>query len=362
MIELLDGIILAKNAPKEAVSFSLEKGTLNYIPYSEQYKFNFLMLKNQSLDKGVFKINDIQIYPDENSETSLFFLSVNSLIRIHLCFLCPNSEKKARVKEVQDQLILLRDLPVETDEDKTNKIIAIINRVDELSPAYALFDLNDSVNNYAGFVESELAKHAANINIIILEKKTESVDSAIEVDRGDISLSIGDEPVLGKETKPKKQKIFKEPNGPFLKEFVHIFKEDKSAFAALIVPSISVLVFSMLSPLYAQTNKILLVPFIIAIIIGFVLYMIMVYRFAEFENRNQMISFTLCNLGSVLIGYGASLGIYFLFLNFDQDIKALQSKNAVGIIVSIILALLLVTSPIYVPFISRLIKKLFKKK
>ena len=74
MVELLSGIILSKNAPKEEISFSYEKGTLNYISYEERYKFNFLMIKNESLDKGTFKINDVQIYPEESNESSLFFL------------------------------------------------------------------------------------------------------------------------------------------------------------------------------------------------------------------------------------------------------------------------------------------------
>ena len=290
MVELLSGIILSKNAPKEEISFSYEKGTLNYISYEERYKFNFLMLKNESLDKGTFKINDVQIYPEESNESSLFFLSVNSLIRIHLCFLVNKDEKKAKVKSTQDELITLRDLPVETEEEKTNKIIAILNKVEELAPAYALFDLNDSTNDYGMLIINELEKHAANINIIILEKKPDDEANSIETSKSNVSLTIGDG--VFEETKVKKEKTHSDG---FFKEFKYIFKEDLSAFGALVVPTISVLLFALLSPLYAQTNKVLLVPFIIAMVIGFVLFEIMIYRFADFKNKEQMISFTLLN-------------------------------------------------------------------
>ena len=356
MIELLNGVILGKGCPKEEVSFSLEKGTINYIPYEERYKFNFLMLKNQSLDKGTFKINDVQIYPDESNESSLFFLSVNSLIRIHLCFLVKKDEKKAKVKFTQDELVKLRDLPVETDEDKNNKIVAILNRVEELAPAYALFDLNDFTNEYGIFAINELEKHAQNINIVVLEKKAEEA-LPIEAMQSNVTLDIGDEMV--EQPKTKKEKA---PSNGFFKEFAQIFKEDISAFGALVVPTISVLLFSMLSPLYAQTNKVLLIPFILAMIIGFVLFCIMIYRFAEFKNKEQLISFIILTTGSVGLGAGASVGIYFLFLTFDQEIKALQSKNVTGIVVTIILALLLVTSSLYIPPLVNLVKKLFKKK
>ena len=84
MVELKEGIILSKKAPKEPISFSYEKGTINYIPYEEIYKFNFLKLKDQALDKGELFIDGIKIYPDENNESSLFVLAVNSLIKVTL--------------------------------------------------------------------------------------------------------------------------------------------------------------------------------------------------------------------------------------------------------------------------------------
>ena len=60
MIELKDGLILGKSAPKEVVSFNYEKGEIHYIDYSSFYIYKFLKLKDQSLDKGEFFIDGVK--------------------------------------------------------------------------------------------------------------------------------------------------------------------------------------------------------------------------------------------------------------------------------------------------------------
>ena len=360
MVELPEGIILSKGAPKEAISFSYEKGSLNVIPYNEKYKFAFLMLKNQSLDSGTFIVDGVTIFPNEEGEDSLFFLTVNSLIRIHLCFVVAPSEKKEKVKHVQSELMTLIEMPLETEEDKNNKIVAILNKVDELSPNYILVDFNDPSNSKYEFILNELNNHVFSLNIIALDKEGDGKNqNEQKEDFKEMDLLLGstaEEPI--EEVKTKKAV----DNKSFWKTLSLMAKENVTAFLSFIVPSLGVISFSLLSPLYAQTNKVLLIPFIITIVLCFSLFMIMTYRCAEFKSRNEMFAYAILNAASVLTGYGLSIAIYFIFLNFDKEIAELKSANKTGIIISVVLTLLLLSAFFYVPLLVNTFKKLTKKK
>lgn len=371
MIELLDGVILAKDAPKEACSFSFEKGSVNFIDYNDKYKFNFLALKNQSLDSGTFKIDEHQIYPNENNDYSLFFMAVNSLVRFNLCFVVETKQKKEKVKAVQDALVTLRDLPTETDEDKQNKIVSIFDCVSKLQPSYLLLDFNDSVNTNRVFIEQQLQKHAADVLIIVLSEKAVIEESKeeetpfFEEDSYEINIGGDKKPIVKTTTQktskqPKKEKV--KAGDSFGKTFAGMFKENYMVFLSFIAPALGVIAFTLLSPLYAQTNKVLLIPFIITICICFILFMIMTYKCAVFENKKQLIAYSILNTSSILIAFGLSILFYFLFLNFDKEIKELNSKNVTGFLVASIMAVILITACLYVGPIARAIIKLFKKK
>lgn len=372
MISLNEGKILGKSAPEEPVSFSFEKGLVNYISSSESYKFKFLKLKDQALESGTLIIDGITIYPNEDNDHSLFFMTVNSLIRIHLCFVCETKTKKDKVKEVQDSLIRLRDLPVDTEEQKANKISGIFLTVNQLQPSYLLIDLNDEDNKKFDSLKSELEKYQESMLIIALEK-TEESDTEIAESSDDVigeeetfELSIG-KPIQAPVSEKRSQKpisVKAKDSKSFKNTFVAMFKENIMAFLSFIAPSLGVIVFALLSPLYAQTNKTLLIPFIITMVVCFSLYIVMTYKCTDFENRNQLISYAILSSCSLIIAYGLSFGIYMLFANFNPDIKekALQSKNVTGIVVSIILALVLMSLFLYVRPIGKAIVKLFKKK
>ncbi len=372
MIELLDAVISSKKAPKDPTSFSFEKGMINHILFDESYKFAFLMLRDQSLDKGTFKINDNVIYPEENETKSLFFLTINSLVKMHLCFLTEQKEKKQRVKFVQDELIKLRELPVETDEEKNQKITAIFNKVSELQPEYLLLDFNDKENLNYDLIINELESHKDNLLIVVLDKKPiEESEPLILSDNShddfeSVDLMIGEETTYNhapsKSKNEKKKPLLKEDKDSFWSVFKNTFKNNIMTFLSFIVPALGVIAFVLLSPLYAQTNKVLLIPFLITITVCFVLFMLMTYKCSEFETKNELISFVILDGASVIVAYGLSLGIYFLFLNFDSEIKALQSKNVIGFVVSIILALVLMTACLYLKLVVDSVKKLFKSK
>ena len=101
MVELIDALILDNLAPKEGVNLSFDVG-LNEISYEKRYIFNFLLLRNQALDKGSFVVNGKTIVPLENPDNSLFLLAVNSQnISMSACFELTKDRKKEDIKNIK---------------------------------------------------------------------------------------------------------------------------------------------------------------------------------------------------------------------------------------------------------------------
>ena len=377
MIELKGGLILGKNAPKEEVSFNYEKGAVNYIEYSSFYIYKFLKLKDQALDKGEFFIDGVKIYPNEDNEKTLFFLTVNSLIKVDLCFVVNKKEKKEKVQNVQEQLLQLKNFPVNTENDKNLKIAAIFEKINELSPSYMLVDLNDESNGTSIELSEQLNRYKDNFTIIVLNQKPKMVkenEPTVESEEVEmIDLEIGESrPLLyEKEYKDEEENfvVYDGKTQSFGKALAETLKSNIMVFLAFIIPVVGVVAFSLLSPVYAKTeNKVLLVPFIITIVVCFFLYMLMTYKCANFgsyknkqENKKRLIFFFI-NFVLTAVGYGIGFLIYFLFKSFDTDIKGI-TNNTMGIVLSIGLVVILFTANLYVyPLIHPLINKIKRKK
>ena len=377
MIELKSAIILSKKAPKEEVSFSFDKGQINVIPFEELYKFEFVKLKDQSLDKGEFFIDETKIYPNEESEMTLFFLTVNSLIKFDLCFVVNKKDKKEKVKKVQDDLIALRDMPMTSDIEKNLKIAAIFDEIAKNSPSYVLVNTNEEVNQNNPELQRQLELHKDDFVIITLAKKPEEEKEATkeEPEIEMIDLSIGEattqSTVKEKKKKGSKESAFnfdkKENN--FFKSLGKTIKNNLMVFLSFLIPMLGVVAFILLSPLYAQSdNKMLIIPFIITIVICFFLYMLMTYKCTDFgsfkdkQANNERILFFVINTFVSLVGYGLGFLIYFLFKKFDTNISS-SGSNPIGIAVSIVAALIMVSANLWIyPLFSTLINKIKKKK
>ena len=376
MIELKDGLILGKSAPKVVVSFNYEKGEIHYIDYSSFYIYKFLKLKDQSLDKGEFFIDGVKIYPNDDDEKTLFFLAVNSLVKVDLCFLVDKKDKKEKVSFVQEQLLELKNFPLNTESDKNLKIAAIFDKIATISPSYILVDLNNEANSGNIELVNQLEKIKDQVTIVVLNQKPKVIkeetpivqDEEIEM----IDLEIGDARPMLYEREYKDEEelvVYKDKDQKFFKLLVETLRSNIMVFLAFIIPVIGVIAFSLLSPAYAKTqNSILLIPFIITIIVCFGLYMLMTYRCANFgsyksknENKKRFVFFII-NIVITGIGYGLGFLIYFLFKKFDIDIRDIANNNT-GIILSIIFAVVFATANLYVyPLIHPLINKIKRKR
>lgn len=375
MVELREGLILSKGAPKEAISFSFVKGSLNKIPYTQKYIYSFLKLKDQALDKGEFFIDDFKVYPEENSEKSLFVLAINSVVKFLMCFLVDKVEKKQKVQNVQAELIKLREMPTTSDFEKNAKIAAIFDKILELSPSYLLADLNEEENRFNSELDRHLNRIAGDINTIVLEEKPIDVVEENKVEYDEIiDLSIGQN-TTSQYIKVQKQGedyiIFDEKNGKkgFGRLLLNTFKNNLMVFMSFLIPTLGIIAFSLLTPLYLKTeNKFLAIPFIITIVICMFLYLLMTYKCTEFtldyeHNKDKIISYFIINTIVALVGGGLGIVIYVLFKNFDNDLKALEGGNTIGIILAIIFAVILLTANLYLRLlINPIIDKIKKKK
>ncbi len=376
MIELRDGLILGKSAPKTEVSFIYEKGQINYIDYSNFYIYKFLKLKDQALEKGEFYTDDIKIFPNEDDENALFFISINSLIKVDLCFLVKKEDKKEKVKLIQEQLLELKDFPLVTENDKNLKIAAIFEKIASFLPVYLLVNLNDDANSSNLELMSQLDKYKENITIVVLnqkpkeEKEVQPVIEEAEVEM--IDLSIGESKPLLYEREYSNEEdsyvVYDAKGKGFLKSLRETLKTNIMVYLAFIIPVVGVVAFLLLSPLYAKTNNnILLIPFIITIVVCFFLHMLMTYKCANFgsykskEENTKRIVFFIINALVTIAGYGLGFLIYFLFKKFDADIKSM-TDNTTGVILSIIFAVILLTANLYVyPAVHPIINKIKRK-
>ena len=371
MIELKDCLVVGKNNPKKEINQSFDTAQVNHISYEDRYIFNLLKLKNQSLDKGEFIIDGNKIFPSEENGKSLFFIAVNSIINLGLCFIVEAQEKKEKVKFVQDELIQLRHMPIGTDIEKNLKIAAIFDKICTFLPSYAIIDLNDQNNLNNPELIRQIDKNFDKFPIIVLDvKPTDKVEDEEPIKDEEfvmVNLNIGEETKVSyskQKNKSDKPVNYSKKQGSFFKQLYLTLKANIMVFLSFLIPSIGVFAFILLSPLYAKTdNKILLIPFIITIVICFVLYMLMTYKCTDFDKdkKNEKLSFFILNALVTLIGYGLGFLIFFLFKNFDADLKPM-SISSISIILSIVFLLIMLTANLYLYTCISFIKSKFTKK
>ena len=377
MVTLKDSLLYLEEAPETTVSFTYERGRASKIPYSEKYKYDFLSLLNQRLDQGTFLIDNVKVFPEENNGYSIFFITINSLVKVGLCFLVKTKEKQDKVKDIQEQLGSLRELPSETEDEKKAKIAAIFGKIKDLCPAYMLIDLNEKANVANHFLMTEINGIATYVTTIVLEVKS-TPDKVIEIGESSqneiADLNIADDSIGESKSSSNNESFLS--FGTFQKNiFLNILdtlKRNAMVFFSFLIPTIGVVAFVLLSPLYLKTtNKLLIIPFIITISICFVLYMLMTYRCTLFtldkkepNLKQKRIVFYIINSLVTLIGIGLGIVIYVLFKNYDSELKQLPFNKA-GLLLAIIFSVILITACLYltplIQLIKSLISKLFKK-
>lgn len=245
MVELIDALILDNLAPKEGVNLSFDVG-LNEISYEKRYIFNFLLLRNQALDKGKFVVNGKTIVPLENPDNSLFLLAVNSQnISMSACFELTKDSKKEDIKNIQQELIALRDLPLNTNNDKLAKLDKIFTILEQHHAAYVLINKDNDINkSNLNLIELVMVDHSTELTIITLDSKDTVKQASAEHDELDIvrnSPKAIEQPVVSSSgitrseptPAPVKRPVYEEPvveEDPSFYDYVEIGGERSGIF------------------------------------------------------------------------------------------------------------------------------------
>ena len=174
MITLKDGIFVKakKNKEPEVHNFSFDKG-FNRIVYSDRKIYNFLLLEDAYLESGQFLVDDIEFYPNASSDKSLFALLINSKnFSFNTVFVLPVDEKVKFIKEIEASLKALKDMPLTTPEEESNKVLEVLKILVDKNVSYVALDFNKDVNvEHYDSLMAALVKYAKEICFIVLEQK-----------------------------------------------------------------------------------------------------------------------------------------------------------------------------------------------
>lgn len=409
MVELIEAKILDKLAPKEPVTLTFGN-SLNEISYEKRYIFNFLLLKNQALDSGEFIVNDKTIYPNDNGDFSLFLLAVNSQ---NICLSCVFSslseDKDLLVKSVQEQLCLLRELPLINEEQKYFKIHKIFETLLNFNPAYILIDKGNDINKSSiQLINKAIFEYSYKMTIITLDANN-NVDSSsnnafsnlfnsknkeetnynsitnsnvddeednnfdfIEVDGNDSTIRKAKQ----KAVRPINKKVkSKEPVNKYLPEekekkiidfnyIAKLFKKEWTSFLFIIYGTLSTIFFVLIVPYQfsLENNALLSTVFLLGSILCFVVNFLIISSLFSFMDKipyskkrtNYSLTFTL-----ISIVLGALLAVGLLFLLKSKDILVVnENYQNVFLIPGIIISIIILIIPFFMYPIRQLSVKL----
>lgn len=168
MIVLKDLVIKGN---KEPINLSFNNG-INEILHKDRYLYKFLRLKDQAIDSGELLINGVP-FSSNQKDKSLFVLAINSQVFcLSICVITKQEEKDNVVKQIQDDLLKLRDLSIVTLNEQKEKIDKITETISKYELGYVLIDENNEVNqDHISLINASIDKYKEDITFIYLKEE-----------------------------------------------------------------------------------------------------------------------------------------------------------------------------------------------
>ncbi len=373
MIELKNIKISTKN---DDTSFdeSFNNG-IHYLDYEKEKLFRFLLLKDQFVEDGTFLINEWQFFPrDILNKQTLTALKINSaVIDVVITFISSKKEQKKTLEDLQNGLFTLKDLPLESDEEKEFKIRRIFEIIKNFNIGYILLDLNDDVNIvHRKLIEKIIAEFQQNLTIIILNRAPllalMPVDGIIvNVKSSDNESSSGDaDDQIDKSESSIPTKIKDEVAKPYKKKFkdylaIKILKDFTSSYILIALECLFSIFALLLCPYFFNNDNVAWgVALIIISVFGIFANLLFTFSNEKFllkryfneskANYINVIFLTLFNL----IGAGLAYLLVFIFKTFNMVIES-EKYISSFYIPSIIVASLIIIFAILSPYIYRFV-------
>lgn len=360
MIECKELTLSGKNHPKEPISEKFVNG-LNNLDYEKAYLFKALSLKDQLFSDGSFLVNEETFFPSENNDKSLIILAINSKVFcLTICLLTTKEDKKTLLEEVQNKLFALKDMPLETIEEKEKKIAAILDVISSYELGYVLIDSNNEINDeYWIIINKYLEQYKDKNTYIILDKKP------VEVTNNFIELDIGsNNEAENGENKPISNKKIK-----FNKDiWKDAFNKNTSSFLLIGLEAMFSVFAAILCPYYFSTDNVLWgVIFLLVLLVCLtaeVVFLLFAIEYTNEKNVDKQKEYRIASItylcSFVIIGIAISYVLFFVF-KANNIIINQEDYNSLTIILSIVISILCVFVAIFSKQIYSIFMKLKKK-
>lgn len=200
--------------------------------YEGKNIFNFLTLKNQYLSHGSFLIDDLIIIGEEAKTSKLLAFKINSQVINLICVFHLTDEFKSHLfQSFKNALLSLKDLPLNSIEDKQNKIKSIFEQVNNFKPLYITIDFNDQTNFVYYNQINALIDFLTIRYVFILNKKIESdikENALVEEEIINNIQTFATNTLTGISAVDIKESVKEENALPFEKEFEKFYSIDTS--------------------------------------------------------------------------------------------------------------------------------------
>lgn len=278
MVELKSAIIVSNEAPNEKIDIVFSQGIYS-LSFAKKYLFDFLLLRNQALEEGRFFINGKKFFPQEEETERIVVMLIRSKIFVFaVCFVTSPKTNKL-IDGLQNELLASRLLPLETNQNRIDKIIATIKIIQKTNPAYFLLDWNNPINDsHREVLKQTIPWISSSETLICLEKNPNIKDQeALETVIHDYQEDDEDEiyqidiasGTIERKKQSTKSKLFQQ------KElFGKVFRANIVSYLLLFVSIAYMIVFMSIAPYYITTGDI---AFGVFLILSCVLFSIIAY-------------------------------------------------------------------------------------
>lgn len=343
MIELTN-VLIAKRHP--LINISFDKG-LNYI--SDEKLFTFLNLKKKPID-GKIVIDNNELFLDDTS-TSFFVLAINSaVICLTICYIQDENFKQNK-EIIINELNGLKDLPLNNEAEKKEKISSIFKIINKFPISYGLINFNDEINkqNKSNILDV-IRIYESDISFIVLQEKKEN--NVVEEN----SSTSQKEVLIKKERKNYNNEI---------RNYFLYLKNEIVLYILLMIESLIDVFLVCLTPFYFAKSDFVFA--ILCTILSILLLVFVVYfncsslsisikkkeknKYA-FKNYFYLISAMIFSF----LGFALSIGLFFLLKKFNILVEN-ELYNNLLIIYPIVFGLVIT----FVPFLSKPINNLITK-
>lgn len=349
MLELKDIHLKGKEIKNTPINMSFNNG-LTVLPYSKKAIFNSIILKDDLFIDGTFKVDDITFLPNDiNALETLCVLSISSqVLCLTLVYVTAKKEKKDFIVNVQNKFLALKEMPLESDEDKDNKIKKIFENAVETSPSYALLDFNDEINNkYQLLISKNLEEIKDKLTFVVLNNlENEPSYSTIDISSENYESN--------KDNKNKSKRISSNKN---IEIFKNLFRKEWTSFLLISFELLFCVFSSLLAPFYFSSGEIgwgvtLSVLAVICLFAQIIFTCLCTESYLK-ENKKLEFKYSLISLLCfALISIGLGYLIFYLLLKNNVIVKEEELNNLL-FLPSIIVSVISLTVTILIKYVSK---------